>query len=112
MKHWKLILTLMLGYLFGSIVVGGALNKLAIYNNDGRMPVRSDWVWQTSTHFAYDNKSQVNLWFLSDFIPIGHARLSIGDAIMLSGVFLNVMACVFILIYFRGQNAKERQRKA
>jgi len=84
-----------------SVILGGALNDIAIKANDGFMPVYPTLSYLTgyakpeSFDLVKDihilGNSQTKLKILTDFIDLGYSILSIGD------VFIRVF--VFIIIY-------------
>ncbi len=78
--------------------------------NDGRMPVKTNFVLDSdsdATHFTYSDKSEVILPELSDNMKAFDTMFSIGDVCMLFGLLL--MIGIFILVGIR--TIKEIRRR-
>lgn len=75
LAKFLILLTLFLIiFLFGIF-----LNQLVVRTNDGRMPVffyHSNY--ESETHFFYNNKGEVNLWYLSDIYYVENKYLMFG----------------------------------
>ncbi len=67
--------------------LGFLSNIFVIINNDLLMPVRSSVEISSSMHFAYESFSEVNYWFLTDFLSVGGHIFSIGDLLIWTGIF-------------------------
>jgi len=95
------------------MILGGALNDIAIKANNGFMPVYPTFSYFTgyAKPEAFDlvkdihilGNSQSKLKILTDFIDLGYSILSIGD------VFIRVF--VFIIIYNSIKRINNRRRK-
>lgn len=69
-------------------IIGSTMNFLAVSHNEGRMPFPASYIYKSDSHIAYQDKSEVNYWYLSDIIPIKNMALSPGDIILYLSVFL------------------------
>ena len=108
---YDLYITAIIGSFF--IVLGGALNDIAIKVNGGFMPVYQSLSYLTGrvTMDEYQmvndihilGNAEVKLKFLTDFIDLGYTILSIGD------VFMRVF--VFIIIYNSIKKINNQRRK-
>lgn len=68
-------------------IIGMLCNFLVITKNFGMMPVRA--TFSDSNYVGFINNGEVNLWYLSDVIPLGNFALcSIGDIILWSSVLM------------------------
>ena len=91
----------------GLIVAGSLLNKLAISQNGGKMPVYAtlsrltgyynEEVFRTVDALHTAGDSSTKLKFLTDYIDIGFSILSVGDLLIHSFVFIIVYSSIKIL---------------
>jgi hypothetical protein len=89
------------------ILIGTLLNKLAIAQNGGKMPVYAtlskltgyynETVFYTVDSLHTAGGSTTSLKFLTDYIDIGYSILSIGDMLIHSFVFI-ILFCTIIKI--------------
>ena len=77
------------------VFVGITMNFVVIVENSGKMPVLSAFIYETDEHFSYQEKSEIEYWFLSDMIEFQGSVSSIGDIIMILG-FLSVMGIILV----------------
>jgi hypothetical protein len=103
-------LFMILSILMSFYVIGVAMNFIAVTKNGGRMPALFyDWHYEDETHFTYQNKSEVNYWYLTDIIPIPYGKASIGDALLFAsviGMLLNLFFYAKWQIHFRKTGTK------
>jgi hypothetical protein len=71
--------------------IGAIFNMQAVMNNDGMMPMYVDNPYSFSKddmHFTFTNKSDVNLFLLTDIIhlPLTNSYSSIGDVLLWIGL--------------------------
>lgn len=102
---YKLYITAIIGSIF--VLMGGALNDIAIAANNGKMPVfptlsyltgyvkQDSFISVTDIHVL--GNSLVKLKFLTDIIDVGYSIMSIGD------VLIRLFA--FIVIYYAIKNS-------
>lgn len=84
-------------FCISSMLFGASLNYFVIESNSScKMPVLSDYSFETNRHFSFKNYSEVRYFFLSDIINIGIVIISVGDVMLLSGAFISV---VIIILY-------------
>lgn len=73
------------------MLIGGLLNLTATSENRGRMPVYGT-IFDSNTHFQYDNPYSVNFHYLSDIFEIDYGSsgmyFSIGDVLAFLGFVL------------------------
>jgi hypothetical protein len=108
---YELYISSLIGSLF--IVLGGALNDIAIKANGGFMPVYQSLSYligrRTLENFQMANdihilgNAQTKLKFFTDFIDLGYTILSIGD------IFIRVF--VFIILYNAIKKINNQRRK-
>jgi len=67
-------------------LLGASANIIAVYFNDGKMPVlvQSNFEKETETHFSFQRDSQVNFPHLADRYRIGGYIYSLGDFLILA----------------------------
>ena len=90
------------------ILFGAVLNLNAIINNDNRMPVWDNydsWCHNSSTHFCFTDKNNVNMFYLSDIFHIDffyfEMYFSIGDILIFTLFPELIFAIVFLLDAFQ-----------
>lgn len=83
------------GMLF--MLVGASANFVAMTDNNGKMPFYSQIDYSSTTHFSFQNKDEINHYYLTDIIPFRNALFSIGDLIMFCG--LGVYGIVAFLLF-------------
>lgn len=108
---YELYLSSIIGSLF--VLLGGALNDIAIKANGGFMPVYQSLSYLTRRVTLEDfqgvndihilGNAQTKLKILTDFIDLGYTILSIGD------VFIRIF--VFIIIYNSIKKINNQRRK-
>lgn len=86
----KAYLFLVLGIFF--VVLGIAANFVVMTENDGKMPVWSDFNFDSDRHFRIYDVNDVNYLHLADIWEVWGSILSIGDLLMAFGVFLWIMS--------------------
>lgn len=91
LSHLNMTIYMIIGVLI--IHAGGLLNLETVATNGGRMPVKTTFYLDTSTHFAYSDPSEINFPSLSDkyyfntkknryFFSIGDILISLGMLIV------------------------------
>jgi hypothetical protein len=111
-KREKYLLFILLSLSF--LGLGSVGNALVIKNNDCLMPVYKNYQADFSPeHFNYINKSEVNYWFLSDFIKITLPKdyqtiYSPGDLLMLLSFFLSM---TFSFLYLKEVKKSKNAKK-
>lgn len=88
-------------------ICGGMINMGVVAKNNGKMPVYSSWHYEDETHFTFQNKSEVNLFYFTDIFRIKNAYFSIGDLVM----FFTGMI-IFSMSLFKGFKTLGESRKA
>lgn len=66
------------------------MNALVTLVNGGVMPVAARDYIGTSTWRRISDMKNPRLLFLSDRIPVGPARMSIGDVVLLGSIFFRI----------------------
>jgi hypothetical protein len=80
------------------IMVGMFFNFQAIKDGKGKMPVLSDYRFETDEHYGYIHKDEVPNWILTDFIETKNYIWSIGDFMMIISLdFFAAFAIVLII---------------
>lgn len=92
---WMLSAILMMGMVF---------NFYAITSNDGRMPVESNYGFDTERHFSFQNKDEVKFYYLTDIIKLPFTIVSIGDIIIVIGLGLMTI----IVIHMSNHRKKKK----
>jgi len=80
------------------IMAGGMSNLNVEVVNGGKMPVYTAGILQPSdniTHFAFQDKNQVNFFYSSDIIKIGKSFFSFGDFM----IFIGIGAILYNVVY-------------
>lgn len=93
-KNIVFILTIIIISLFISII-GHTFNFVAMVENQGKMPVLIEHkgiLSNSEYHFIYNDKSEVNYWYLTDIFKINKFYYSLGDITMLIGVIISLFA--------------------
>ena len=92
-------------WVFTIILLLGALaNFTVIQNNNGRMPIDliEAQILDPDTYIFFEDKSQVDYYYLSDIIPFFSGRISFGDALMFVGlVGINYTLILNLFIDFK-----------
>jgi len=68
------------------IIIGICFNFVVMINNQGKMPVFSQYNLDDLSHFSYQNSSQVNYSFFADKFKGFGWIASIGDIVMFLGL--------------------------
>ena len=71
--------------------IGTIFNFLAIQYNEGKMPVLGNFSTDSTKHFTFQNKSEVNYYYFSDIFRIKNLYFSLGDFIMIFFLMILVM---------------------
>ena len=70
-------------------IVGASLNFMVISANGYRMPIKSSEKINNSGWFSYQDKNEIKLWLLSDWIGSeNYILFSIGDLLLFTGFFI------------------------
>lgn len=93
---------------FGILIlgIGGIMNGLVVDSNGGRMPVYDFGVGvgNEDTHFSFQDKSEINLFFLSDIFRMdcGNTRImySLGDVVITLGLIIVTSSAVSNIIFW------------
>jgi hypothetical protein len=93
-KGWKYMWILLIS--FTVVFIGGVMNFIVIVDNGGKMPVRGIYIIDSDEHFYYENKEDVEKWYLSDIMNIGRAAFSIGDIFLLLGTVSFILTAFFM----------------
>ncbi len=89
MEKDKFILILTFAILL--ILVGTKLNFTVMIKNEGRMPLQWDFYsTEIEEYVLWNEKSQVELWWLGDNFRLWMLAFSIGDIIILVGILLAI----------------------
>ena len=106
-KNIEEINRIILWFMMGSIILvfGGLLNVAAIASNGGKMPVYTNLDYNSSTHFTFQDKNEVNKFFLTDIIKIGGVYHSLGDFF----IYVGIVFLFFLLL--QSFITKSRNRK-
>ena len=78
-------------------IIGMGFNFEAIMSNGGKMPVQTDFNYETEEHFSFQDKDEVNNYYLTDIIKTGNMTSSIGDWIMWISFLLMFMVVFKIM---------------
>jgi len=82
------------------MMVGMTCNFIVMMENNGKMPVISEYEYNDKYHFTYQNFSGIRYPYLSDYIRIQYSLFSIGDLIMLFAFILALLAVIKTSILF------------
>lgn len=74
-------------------MLGVAFNTVAVFNNDCKMPVLASYNYNGEKHFTFNNKDDINFFYLSDIFKLFQFHFSIGD------IFLTIGGVGFIFIF-------------
>jgi len=86
-------------------LVGALMNAQALISNAGKMPVLTNYHYSTTTHFSYQDKNQVEKWYLTDIIQIKDSIYSIGDFLLIfAGTLLIIIVCSKVIMKIRGKS--------
>ena len=88
-------------FIFIIILTGGVMNFKAIQHNQGKMPVLMNFYYFSDTHFSYENKSEVNVWYFTDIIKIRNSYFSIGDMLLFTGAFAFIVWSFYLILRYR-----------
>lgn len=72
------------------LCLGVISNFHVIQTNEGRMPIPIET--DNPNYVSFEDKSEINNYLLSDIIGFSRAYVSIGDLIMMFGLFLLIYA--------------------
>jgi hypothetical protein len=87
---------------------GGVLNLSTVMRNEGRMPVYNPhFYFESSSHFAYYDRADVNMWWATDIINWGVGIVSIGDVIVFFS-FVGVMIIQFQMLKFKRDERRQK----
>lgn len=87
-------------FLFISMIIlmaGIVCNGVAVKENSCKMPVKSDYEFETDCHFSYTDSDTVKFSIFTDIIPVKFGTASIGDFFLLIGVILIILSCFFYI---------------
>ena len=93
------------------------MNLTAQSKNGGRMPVLSNYDYLDysnagDNHFPYQDKDEVNVWYLTDIIQIPNGVWSVGDFILIiSAVLLSLFGGDFIIEEIKEIREEKRLKK-
>lgn len=89
-------------FIMAIIMIGMTSNFIVITQNQGRMPVFTHYYINTTQHFSFQDKSEVNQFILSDIIKITFKNyynyFSIGDILLYGGFF-----AIFVVFFSIGK---------
>ena len=80
--------------MFNIMLVGGLLNYYAIAENQGKMPIYSNYNYESETHFTFQDKSEVKMFYLVDIFKLSFLYFSIGDIIIVLAGGLGIYSAV------------------
>lgn len=93
------------------LLIGILFNLSVIFANDYRMPVKTDYYLNTSSHFSFSNANEVKLYRFSDIFKIrinnNLINFSIGDII----VFSSILALLYLQIRITLKEIETKKRK-
>jgi len=96
----KLIITFFISTIIIIFFMSGMIfNQIVIKHNGNKMPVFSLNKYSTFTHFTFQNKSEINYYYLSDLFKFKKTIYSIGDIIMIINLILLSIVGVFEIKY-------------
>lgn len=96
-------------YFFGLIIgflimlMGGASNFSVMENNNCKMPVLSQYSYETGEHISFDWDNKPSKWYLSDIITIRKHIYSIGDILLITGA-LSIFLFMFLYNHIMFKN--------
>ena len=77
------------------IMVGMKLNFTTMISNGGRMPLKWDYYsTEIDEYVLWNNKAQVEYWYLGDNIKLWIIMFSIGDLLILSGFMITIIMII------------------
>jgi len=68
------------------LILGVAMNIIAVKTNDMKMPVLSTRYWTTEYHSSFIDKAEINNYHLVDIFKFDKYKFSIGDVYMIIGI--------------------------
>jgi len=83
---------------FAIMILGISANFIVIQTNNGMMPVWSNHMYNSTTHFTITNVSEVNNLQFADMWNVYNGIWSIGDILMILGCALSLYA-YFTFLY-------------
>jgi hypothetical protein len=93
------------------MMIGMFCNFKAIQHNEGKMPVMNSLLYKgnvvnDSEHIDFDNRYDIEMFYLTDIIPIRNVIASVGDLLMFAGVIL-YFSTLFVIFYQRNKFRKK-----
>jgi len=82
---------------FAIMILGFSANFIVIQTNNGMMPVWSNYMYNSTTHFTITNISEVNNLQFADMWHAYNGIWSIGDILMILGCVLSVYAYLMFM---------------
>ena len=77
------------------IMIGMKCNFTVMINNGGRMPLKWDYYsTEIDEYVLWDDKTQVEYWYLGDNIKVWILMFSIGDLLILSGFLITIIMII------------------
>lgn len=96
----SLILSLFLFTISITLAYSGAMmNDIAVRSNSCKMPVLSNFDFETDTHFTYQEFSQVNNSKFTDIYHIKDTTYSLGDFLIYGGIGISYISIFFIILF-------------
>jgi len=91
----NIIIIILLGVILNLSVIIFNDSKMPIFFKDVNTPVNNEYV-------VFNNSEDINYYFLSDIFKLGRLRFSIGDVLMIGGLFsifvLGILRVVNIIL--------------
>lgn len=82
------------------MLVGAILNMAVIISNGNKMPVYSLFSGEISdTHFAFQDKSEINNFWFTDILTFFIFKFSVGDFLILSGAGVSLFLGTKLVIF-------------
>lgn len=98
--------------------LGIALNYFALYMNNGKMPVYTNFPLNDyKLHFNFNDFAEVNVPYFTDIIQFplyGNSFYSIGDFLFyigFSGILIHAIIFVLEMRYYSERHKKEKKKK-
>lgn len=92
---------LLINFVFMFILIATVMNFQAVRNNDCRMPFQSSIESESDTHFSFQDKEEVSLYFFTDIIKLKVGKyllfFSIGDTIYSTCAILMIIIAIFVI---------------
>jgi hypothetical protein len=96
----KLKLQNMILFFLLLVMMGGVSNLNAVASNGGKMPVLSNYYWETNTHFGYKDSSEINYPSIVDRFKIETENwvysFSIGDVLLYLFSALALISTIYL----------------